>query len=440
LSKNHEMPTQKHDPAVRIQALALVEEGITVKRVMEVTGLSRRTIFNLKKRARERGYDPAQSRTLKMEYVEDAPRSGRPKVITEEKRNQLVEEVRKNRDNREKSTAELGWLIGVSARSAHRILRQADMKKLKPSWKPGLTQEMREARLQFALRHKDWKLEDWKNVIWTDETSIVLGHRRGGNRVWRAPDERFHKTCVRVRWKKCSEFMFWGCFSYDWKGPMHIWKTETAAEKRKAKEEIDRLNQILEPHARRAWEEETTKRREKLRFPTRGRKPEWRFTAQTGKLERGNGKGIDWYRYQKVILREKLLPFAQECQKTRPYTIVQEDKAPSHASPLQEGVFKEFKVDRLLWPGNSPDLNAIEPCWNWLKRKTTRSGAPRYRILMEFKWREAWIGLEQKRIQAWIERIPRHIQEVIRLEGGNEYREGRAASAERRKKHRKGVY
>ena len=27
-------------------------------------------------------------------------------------------------------------------------------------------------------------------------------------------------------------------------------------------------------------------------------------------------------------------------------------------------------------------------------------------------------------IQRWIERIPRHIQEVIRLEGANGYREG----------------
>jgi hypothetical protein len=33
--------------------------------------------------------------------------------------------------------------------------------------------------------------------------------------------------------------------------------------------------------------------------------------------------------------------------------------------------------------------------------------------------------MPQEKIQAWIERIPRHIREVIRLEGGNEYKEGR---------------
>ena len=83
----------KHDIAVRIQALALAEEGITVKRIMEITNMSRRTIFNLKKKARERGYNPTQSRTLKLEYVEDAPRSGRPKVVTEEKKQLLLNHV-----------------------------------------------------------------------------------------------------------------------------------------------------------------------------------------------------------------------------------------------------------------------------------------------------------------------------------------------------------
>jgi len=40
-------------------------------------------------------------------------------------------------------------------------------------------------------------------------------------------------------------------------------------------------------------------------------------------------------------------------------------------------------------------------------------------------------NLEQKHIQHWIERIPRHIQEVIALEGGNAYREGSEERARR---------
>ena len=88
------MVFKQHDLAVRIQALALVEEGIAVKRVTELTGLARATVYDLKKKARQRGYDPTISRILKMEYVEDAPRSGRPKLATEANRNKVVEHVR----------------------------------------------------------------------------------------------------------------------------------------------------------------------------------------------------------------------------------------------------------------------------------------------------------------------------------------------------------
>jgi hypothetical protein len=73
----------------------------------------------------------------------------------------------------------------------------------------------------------------------------------------------------------------------------------------------------------------------------------------------------------------------------------------------------------------------IEPAWNYLKRITTAKGAPQSYKEMEKAWREAWDQLPQKQIQAWIERIVVHIQEVIRLEGGNEYEEGRCGE----KKH-----
>ena len=39
--------------------------------------------------------------------------------------------------------------------------------------------------------------------------------------------------------------------------------------------------------------------------------------------------------------------------------MVQGDKAPAHASPYQEQVFKEFGIERFRRPGNPPDLNGI---------------------------------------------------------------------------------
>lgn len=105
---------------------------------------------------------------------------------------------------------------------------------------------------------------------------------------------------------------------------------------------------------------------------------------------------------------------------------MQEDKAPAHASKHQDKIFMDFGVLRLIWPGNSPDLNMIEPCWPWMKRQTTRRGAHTSRLLMMRAWQKCWgEELTQECIQSWIERIPRHVKKIIELKGGNEYREGK---------------
>ena len=102
-----------------------------------------------------------------------------------------------------------------------------------------------------------------------------------------------------------------------------------------------------------------------------------------------------------------------------------EDGAPSHKHAFHAETYSAAGIQRLLWCGNSPDLNAIEPCWFWMKRLTTKWGPLQSRPEAMRVWRREWQELAQTRIQAWIERIPHHIQEVIRLEGGNEYKEGR---------------
>ena len=72
--------------------------------------------------------------------------------------------------------------------------------------------------------------------------------------------------------------------------------------------------------------------------------------------------------------------------------LIQEDKTPSHAFKYQVEIFRLHE----LWPGNSPDMNIIEPCWPWMKR-TTKKGAPRTRTDAEAR---------RKKSRLWIERMP----------------------------------
>ena len=103
--------------------------------------------------------------------------------MTEAVSQSILANVRTDRNGREKSTEYLAYEYGISRRSVLRVLKAAGINYVKLIKKPGLTDKMKAARLKFCRDHAGWTLEDWKNVIWTDETSVVLGHRRGVVRV-----------------------------------------------------------------------------------------------------------------------------------------------------------------------------------------------------------------------------------------------------------------
>ncbi|RYC54361.1 hypothetical protein CHU98_g11851 [Xylaria longipes] len=328
-----------YEPATRAQALALKISGHLNKEIQRITGITISSINRILSRAIERGLDLNKPVILDI-HVADAPRSGRPSKQTEEVQNQVLIKVRRDRYSREKSCALIAAELGgqVSAMTVWRILRTAGLKKTKPTRKPGLTKGMKSEQLAWCEAHKDWTLDDWKRVVWSDETSVVLGHRRGGYKVWRTPEERYLKSTTRERWKGYSEFMFWGCFSYDRKGPCHVWKPETAAARKTADKELEDMNEELEPIMKAEWELNTPMQKLGLRNKP-GPKPEWKWNAKNGKLVRGKGNGIDWWRYQQEVLVPKMIPFAKSLG---PDTLVQEDKAPSHAHEAQSVVFSSL--------------------------------------------------------------------------------------------------
>ncbi len=130
------MVAQKHTTAERIQALALIEEGVAVDRVTTVSGMSKASIYRLQKTARARGYDPTVSRKLKDEYVQDAPRSGRPKKLSPEQEQHLLEVLQNNRNpgtgnTPEKTMQQLASEAGISSVSVYRIMRKHGLQKPK---------------------------------------------------------------------------------------------------------------------------------------------------------------------------------------------------------------------------------------------------------------------------------------------------------------------
>ena len=187
-----------------------------------------------------------------------------------------------------------------------------------------------EKKLKFCFHYKNWILKNWKNVIWTDKISVVLLHHHGEYWVWHISKKALIKSCIHERWKDYSEFMFWSFFSYDKKKSCHIWKSETAAEKKKAEKKIAELNKELKPIMHEEWKLITAEI-DRLSLQSQPEsKSTWRWNKINEKLTRCGSNEINWYCYQICVLVSKFLSFAKKCMTDWFETIVQEDKTLLH--------------------------------------------------------------------------------------------------------------
>ena len=214
----------------------------------------------------------------------------------------------------------LGWQP-VSQRTVYRVLTESGYGVFKRTVKPGLTEEQKAARLQRCMIYKDQTIKDWKKVIFSDETSVQMGGVHSRRRVWRKKNETFHERVVARKWKGFSEFMQWSCFSYDEKGPYHIWEDETPAEKRSCKADLAARDAERYEKDKEEWEMACSIERLHVTRAQSGPRAQFKHTKKTGAYILNEGKGgVNQYQYQEKILKPLLLPFAKKCLEKRPRT------------------------------------------------------------------------------------------------------------------------
>ncbi|CAB4484115.1 unnamed protein product [Rhizophagus irregularis] len=76
--------------------------------------------------------------------------------------------------------------------------------------KPRLTEKHRTDRLKWCKDKKNWA-EEWKQVLWSDESRFALFQSDGRARVWRSPRETYNKDCIQSSVKFGGGLViFWG--------------------------------------------------------------------------------------------------------------------------------------------------------------------------------------------------------------------------------------
>jgi transposase len=147
-------------PASQTHILFLLDAGHSASHISSTTGFHTSTIFRLHSKhhphlAKSTGGHPFK---LSPTHIRHAIR-----LLTSGKVDTAVQ-----------VTQQLSTLTNnsISAETVRQHLKKAGLKSAVKQNKPCLTKQHIRARLDFAIAHKDWTIEDWKRVIWSDETKI----------------------------------------------------------------------------------------------------------------------------------------------------------------------------------------------------------------------------------------------------------------------------
>lgn len=75
--------------------------------------------------------------------------------------------------------------------------------------------------MQFAENHKDWTVQDWKKILFSDESKFKLFGSDGKQYVRRPVGARYDCK-YQIPTVKHGErgIMIWGAFSYEGVGPL----------------------------------------------------------------------------------------------------------------------------------------------------------------------------------------------------------------------------
>jgi hypothetical protein len=300
-----------------------------------------------------------------------------------------------------------------------------------------LTDVQRAQRYELALSRQNWGYNEWSKVVFSDEASILVGEHRGIQNLSRTPGERYHIDCIERRYNNYSEAMFWGCFTYDCKGPCHIYYKETDEQKELYNQQIQHNNIQLEAEIHEEFDQ--IQAQKEAEWQSKGKKKpgkpaSWEVYWKQH-MQKRNSKykgGIDNMRYTYECIIPLLIPFIEEMnlqihnpdefESDIPRFIFQQDNAPSHTSQWTIKELQKANIPLLEYIGNSPDMSAIEYAWMPIRIAITKDwNRPHTIEWIDRAWRTEWANLHQDKIRAWICRMAVVNQLVIDHEGGNEF-------------------
>lgn len=329
----------------RASIVALHNEGFNIRYIAKKIKIPRSTVGD------------AITRFEKTGSNQDRKRSGRPRVTSKAEDKSLIIMSKMNRkltapEIQMRFNESHGKQISVSV--VKERLQKAGLNGRISTKKPLLRRGNRKKRLEWALAHKDWTGENWKQVLWTDESKFEMFGQKRRIYVRRGSSEKMHPDAITPTVKHGGgSVMVWGCFSYAGVGDLY-----------RIKGTLDRngYHHILKTHANPSG----------MRLIGRG------YVFQQDNDPKHTSK--------------LCLNFLKNKENSG-----------------------ELKI--MKWPPQSPDLNPIELLWDELDRKVRKLNPTSSDDLWK-ALQTSWNNIPKSVLEKLIKRMPRVVKNIVAVRGG----------------------
>lgn len=167
--------------SARLEIIKYCTEGVPQREICRRTGRSMTAVNRIIQAYREENG-----------RIGDAPRSGRPRCTSEEQDLLIIAAItddpfqtaREIRDN---------VSLDISEATIRRRLNEAGLSGCIAAQKPVITERQRVQRLAFARAHEAWGVDDWGEVVFSDESTFSSRWDQQ-RRVWRPYNCRYAFT------------------------------------------------------------------------------------------------------------------------------------------------------------------------------------------------------------------------------------------------------
>jgi len=188
----------------RARISVLLEEGYTSRQIALREKVAHSTVIRINHKLKSTN------------SLLNKPKSGRPRIFNKRFERRIIRYILTGECFTAvdiKNKLKIQENINTSSETIRRILKKNGFKSKVKSKKPFLSKKHMLRRLNFARKYKNWTIEDWKKIIWSDECKFILVDSNGRQYCWKKSNEPLDKRHIKPTIKfGGGNIMVWGCF------------------------------------------------------------------------------------------------------------------------------------------------------------------------------------------------------------------------------------